>query len=260
MALLDSDRYARQIKLPQIGATGQERLAGSTVLIAGAGGLGSLSALYLAAAGVGHLIICDHDHVEISNLNRQLLHAETFLRKPKVVSAANRLGQLNSSIRITPAQVRLDHGNIDGFLEGVTLVVDGCDNYQTRQVINRACLRHNLPWVFGGVQGFDGMISSFVPGSSPCFECIIPDPATKPGAPSPDNGILGASAGMIASIQAMEAVKLLLDIGTPLANRLIRIAGLDMRITTTQLTPNPDCRVCSPTQQKSRIHKDEHPI
>lgn len=254
MAPLDMDRYARQIKLSQIGIPGQETLARSRVLIAGAGGLGSLSSLYLAAAGVGHLVIADNDRVELSNLNRQLVHGEASLGTPKTASAAHALGRLNSTIQITPAQIKIEEKSIDALLEGVDLVVDGCDNYPTRQVLNRACLRHNLPWVFGGVQGFDGMISSFVPGSSPCFECIFQDPtkdsSINPGTFPPDNGILGASAGMIASIQAMEAIKLLLNIGTPLTNRLIKISGLTMRITTTTLAPNPDCKACSPLRAK----------
>ncbi|RLB88271.1 MAG: molybdopterin biosynthesis protein MoeB, partial [Deltaproteobacteria bacterium] len=137
MAPKTCERYARQIKLPQIGASGQEKLARSRVLIAGVGGLGSLTSLYLAAAGVGHLIIADHDHVEVSNLNRQLVHSEATLGTPKVASAAQRLGQLNSTVQITPVQVKIDHGSIDGLLEGVDLIVDGCDNYPTRQVLNR---------------------------------------------------------------------------------------------------------------------------
>ncbi|MCP3940669.1 MAG: HesA/MoeB/ThiF family protein [Desulfobacteraceae bacterium] len=246
MTLPDSKRYARQIKLPQIGTPGQKKLAAARVLIAGAGGLGSLSSLYLAAAGVGHLIIVDKDRVELSNLNRQLLHSETSLGKPKALSASHRLGQLNSKIKITPIQVKIDRKNIDDLLKEVDLVVDGCDNYPTRQILNRGCLHHKLPWIFGGVQGFDGMITSFVPNSSVCFECIIQDhPATK----LRDNGILGATAGIIASIQAMEAIKLLLDLGTPLTNRLMQICGLDMRITTAALTANPDCKACSPIKK-----------
>jgi molybdopterin/thiamine biosynthesis adenylyltransferase len=280
MASLDTERYARQIKLPQIGRGGQEKLAKASVLITGVGGLGSLSSLYLAAAGVGRLIIADQDHVELSNLNRQLLHSEASLGKPKVASGSQRLVQLNSTIAVTPIQVKIDHGSIDALLEGVDLIVDGCDNYPTRKVVNRACLRHGLPWVFGGVQGFDGMISSFVPGSSPCFECILQDPdkpdlntaiqnRSKPDTfipniskpvTSPDNGILGATAGMIASIQAMEAIKLLLDIGTPLTNRLIRISGLDMRITTTALTRNPDCMACTAPSSKDKDKDHDHPI
>jgi len=253
MAPLDSGRYARQVKLPHIGISGQKKLARARVLIAGVGGLGSLSSMYLAAAGVGHLIVVDHDHVELSNLNRQLIHSEASLGKPKVASASQRLGQLNSTIQITPLQVKIDHGSIDELLEGVDLMVDGCDNYLTRKVLNRASLRRSLPWVFGGVQGFDGMVTSFVPGLSSCFECIIPDPGTHNNTESrtaaPDNGIIGATAGMIASIQAMEAIKLLLNIGTPLTDRLVRITGLDMRITTATLTPNPDCRGCGPTKK-----------
>jgi adenylyltransferase/sulfurtransferase len=259
MALLDSRRYCRQSQMPQIGPGGQEKLARSKVLIAGAGGLGSLSSLYLAAAGVGHLFIVDHDHVELSNLNRQIVHEEAGLGKPKAASAARRLGRLNSAISITPVQTRIDRESIEDLVSGVDLVVDACDNYPTRKVINRACLAHDLPWVFGGVQGFDGMISSFVPGASPCFECIISDPNEPHGnekdTPARDNGILGATAGIIASMQAMEAIKLLLNIGIPLTNRLARISGLDMRITTITLTPNPDCTACRDLPANPRREK-----
>lgn len=260
----DSQRYSRQIQLPEINVQGQEKLAGSTVLIAGAGGLGSLSALYLTATGVGHVIIVDHDQVELSNLNRQLLHRESSIGRPKALSAAESLGRLNSSIQITPVQATLDQGNIDDLLKGVDLIVDGCDNFKTRQVINRACLRHGLPWIFGGVRGFNGMATSFVPESFTCFECIIPDPERsdpdqlEPGQSNPGQGILGPTAGIIASIQAMEAVKLLVGMGSSLVNRLLHLSGLDMRITTSALAPNPDCRVCNPARAK-RTRKNDHP-
>jgi len=260
MPLDDSQRYSRQIQLPEINVKGQEKLSRSTVLIAGAGGLGSLSALYLTAAGVGHVIIVDHDQVELSNLNRQLLHRESSIGRPKALSAAESLGRLNSSIQITPVQATLDQGNIDDLLKGVDLIVDGCDNYQTRQVINRACLSHGLPWIFGGVRGFNGMATSFVPGSFTCFECIIPDPEkSEPGQLNPIQGILGPTAGIIASIQAIEAVKLLVGMGSSLVNRLMHLSGLDMRITTSALTPNPDCRVCNPVRKK-RTQKNDHPV
>ncbi len=262
--------------MPAINVQGQEKLTGSTILIAGAGGLGSLTALYLTAAGVGHVIIVDHDQVELSNLNRQLLHRESTIGRPKALSAAESLGRLNSSIKITPVQAKLDQGNIDDLLKGVDLIVDGCDNFQTRQVINRACLNHGLPWIFGGVRGFNGIATSFVPGSLTCFECIISDPghSSRPrrsesgqsgsGHSNPGQGILGPTAGIIASIQAMEAVKLLVDMGTSLVNRLIHVSGLDMRITTSALTPNPDCMVCNPVKKKrtqnKRTQKNDNPV
>ncbi len=237
-------RYARQILLPQIGSEGQNKLGKSSVLIAGAGGLGSTSSLYLAAAGVGHIYIADHDHVEESNLNRQLLHSESSLEIDKTKSAANRLKKLNSSIKITPVQKELTSKNIDSIVNKVDIIVDASDNYKTRQILNRASIRHNLPFVFGGVQGFGGMVSCFVPDRTPCFECVIQDSGVK----KKSKGILGAAAGIIASIQAMETIKLLLNIGTGhdrLENRLLRISGLDMRIKTTTLEVNPDCQICN---------------
>ena len=243
MLNLDSNkRYARQILLPEIGSKGQDTLGNASVLIAGAGGLGSISSLYLAAAGVGHIIIADYDHVEKSNLNRQLLHSETSLGKPKIESAKSRLKELNSSIKITPVQKRLTADNIDSLVKKIDIIVDACDNYKTRQVLNQASIRHGIPFVFGGVQGFNGMVSCFIPGSTPCFECII-----KPPNKRADKGIIGAAAGITASIQAMETIKLLLNIGTGadrLENRLLRISGLDMKIKSISLEPDPDCPVC----------------
>ncbi len=236
------ERYARQILLPQIGSKGQQALGKSSVLIAGAGGLGSISSLYLAAAGVGHIIIADHDHVEESNLNRQLLHSETSLGIEKVKSAANRLQELNSSIKITPVQKKLNAKNIDLLVKKIDIIVDACDNYKTRQILNRASIRHDIPFIFGGVQGFNGMVSCFIPGRTPCFECIVKPPKNKI-----DKGIIGAVAGITASIQTMETIKLLLNIGSRadrLENRLLKISGLDMKIKSISLEPDPDCRVC----------------
>ncbi len=246
--MLDSEtrRYERQIILPQIGSEGQETLGKSSVLIAGAGGLGSISSLYLAAAGIGHILIADYDHVEKNNLNRQLLHSEASIGIEKVKSAASRIKELNSSIQITPVQKRLTADNIDSIIDDVDkvdIIVDACDNYKTRQVLNQASIRYDIPFVFGGVQGFNGMVSCFVPGRTPCFECIIKPPKKKA-----DKGIIGAAAGITASIQAMETIKLLLNIGTGadrLENRLLRISGLDMKIKSISLEPDPDCPVCS---------------
>jgi len=237
-------RYARQIILPQIGSEGQETLGKSSVLIAGVGGLGSISSLYLAAAGVGHIIIADHDHVEESNLNRQLLHSEISLGIEKTKSAAMRLTELNSSIQITPVKTRLTRQNIDSITKKVDIIVDATDNYNTRQILNQASLKYNIPFVFAGVQGFDGMVSCFVPGRTPCFECVIPCPKKENSSP----GIIGAAAGIAASIQAMETIKLILNIGTAedrLENRLLRISGLNMKIKSISIEPDPECTACS---------------
>jgi len=235
------ERYIRQTILPEIGSQGQDALARAGVLIAGAGGLGSVTALYLAAAGVGHIKIADHDSVDLSNLNRQIIHSEAFLGQPKTISAAIRMKALNSTVQVTPMQKRIGHANIDALLDGVDIIVDGSDNYETRQVLNRASLRHGLPFVYGGVRGFDAMVSSFVPGKTPCFECIV----TGGNAPSDKGpGIVGPAAGMAASFQAMETLKLILGIGKSLENRLIRISGLDMRIHCLSLTLNPHCKAC----------------
>ncbi len=237
-------RYARQIILPQIGPEGQEILGKASVLVAGAGGLGSVSSFYLAAAGVGHIIIADNDHVELSNLNRQLLHSEISLGEKKTRSAVRRLSQLNSSIKITPFQKELTWHNIDSIAEKVDIIVDATDNYITRQSLNRGSLKYGIPFVFGGVQGFNGMVSCFVPSRTPCFECVIPQPGKKKKNP----GIVGATAGITASIQAMETIKLILNIGTEkerLESRLLRISGLDMKIKSISLEPDPDCPVCS---------------
>jgi adenylyltransferase/sulfurtransferase len=235
------DRYLRQTLLPGIGPDGQSRLANACVLIAGAGGLGSASAFYLAGAGIGHIKIVDHDTVEISNLNRQILHADTALGQPKVVSAADRLKAFNPGIQVTGLCERITHDTITAMLEGVDVIVDGCDSYDTRQVLNRASLAFRLPYVYAGVNGFDAMVSCFVPGQTPCFECLFSGNAQTSDQPL---GVMGAAPGLAGSIQAMETVKLLLDIGRPLKNRLLRISGLDMRCHCMDLTPNPACTAC----------------
>jgi adenylyltransferase/sulfurtransferase len=235
------ERYLRQTLLPGIGPKGQERLAKACVLIAGAGGLGSASAFYLAGAGVGHIKIVDHDIVEISNLNRQILHADKTLGQPKALSAADQITAFNPEIQVTGLCERITRDNITAMLEDVDIIVDGCDSYNTRQVLNRASLKHGLPYVYAGVSGFDAMISCFVPGQTACFECIF-----SGNAPTPDQtaGVIGAAPGLAGSIQAMETVKLLLDIGRPLKNRLMRISGLDMRCHCINLAPNPACPAC----------------
>ncbi len=246
----DARRYERQICLPQIGEQGQNKLSKTSVLIVGAGGLGSISSLYLAAAGIGNITIIDNDDVEITNLNRQILHNEASIGKPKTFSAAQRIKELNSSIKVYPIQKRLDSDNIRSLIKGINIIIDATDNYKTRQIINRISIENKLPWVFGGVQGFEGMVTSFIPGLTPCFECIIPRPERSAHTP----GIIGPTAGIIASIQAMEAIKLILNIGKSLKNTLLKISGLDMRIQTLTLSKNPDCPACSQIKNNRQVN------
>jgi adenylyltransferase/sulfurtransferase len=235
------DRYLRQTLLTEIGPRGQEKLAKACVLIAGAGGLGSASAFYLAGAGIGHIKIVDHDTVEISNLNRQILHENRVVGQSKALSATARLTAFNPGIQVTGLCERITHDSISAMLGGVDIIVDGCDSHETRQVLNRASLKHHLPYVYAGVNGFDAMISCFVPGQTACFECIFSGNAPPPEHPA---GVIGGAPGMAGSIQAMEIIKLLLGIGKALKNRLMRISGLDMRCHCMELAPNPACPVC----------------
>lgn len=233
-------RYTRQTSIPQIGISGQKILANAKVLIAGAGGLGSISSYYLAAAGIGTLIVVDNDTVDFSNLNRQIIHSEADIGKPKAFSAAQSLEQLNSSIRIQPVNVEITDTTIAPLLKHVDVIVDACDNIKTRHVLNRASLKKGIPYVFGGVDGFNGMASTFIPGETPCFKCLFPNEERRQSTP----GIIGPVAGIIGSLQAMEVIKLLLNIGKNLSHHLFRISGLDMRITNTPLERHLDCPAC----------------
>lgn len=233
-------RYTRQTSIPHIGITGQNILANAIVLIAGAGGLGSISSYYLAAAGIGKLIVVDNDTVDFSNLNRQIVHSEADIGKAKAFSAAQSLEQLNSSIQIHAVNAEITDTSILPLLEQVDVIVDACDNIKTRHVLNRASLKKAIPYVFGGVDGFSGMASTFVPGETPCFKCVFPNEnrlETKPG-------IIGPIAGIIGSLQAMEVIKLLLNIGKTMSHHLFRISGLDMRITHTLVERDLGCPAC----------------
>ncbi|MFH1154002.1 MAG: HesA/MoeB/ThiF family protein [Pseudomonadota bacterium] len=233
------ERYSRQIMLPGVGLGGQEKLKTARVLVVGAGGLGSLSCLYLAAAGVGNLVVADPDTVALSNLNRQILHATGDLGRPKTASAHSRLQELNPTIRLDCRQAVFASDTWDALTRDVDIIVDGTDNRRARRLLNRACLARKVPFVFGGVQELDGMVMTVIPGQGPCFECLFPgtdEPIAK--------GILGPVAGMIASIQSLEVIKLILGLGQSLAGRLIHIQGLAMRVREVRIHPNPSCQTC----------------
>lgn len=237
-------RYSRQILLPQFGIEGQERLRTATVLIIGAGGLGSPVALYLAAAGVGRLVIADHDRVDLSNLQRQIVHTTSRIGALKVDSARAALADLNPDVHLMPMPLRLEGALLREQVEGADVVVDGSDNFATRFAVNAACVAARRPLVSGAAIRWEGQVSVFGarPGD-PCYRCLygvggeIEDTCSR-------NGILAPVAGIVGTIQATEALKLIAGVGTPLAGRLLLIDALQMSFRTMTLTRDPACPVC----------------
>ncbi len=244
------DRYSRHLKLPEIGLAGQQRLAEATVLVIGAGGLGSPAAYYLAAAGVGTLRIADDDVVDRSNLQRQILHAEDRIGQPKVASAAATLTGLNPRTRIDAVAERVSSANVDRLLDGVDVVLDGADNFPVRYLLNDACVLHGVPLVYGAVHRFEGQVSVFdagrARGERPCYRCLFPEPPPPEAAPNcSEVGVLGVLPGVIGLLQATEVLKLLLGLGEPLSGRLLQFDALRMQFRQTRLAPDPDCPVCA---------------
>ncbi len=240
------ERYARHLVMPEVGVDGQARLMNASVLLVGAGGLGSPAALYLAAAGVGRLGLIDDDIVERSNLQRQILHDEAQLNAAKVESGRTRLQNLNPDIAVTGYASRLTADNIDQYLPDYDVVLDGSDNLATRYLVNDACLKHRKPMVYGAVYRFQGQVSVFWPGRpsgrGPCYRCLFPEPPPPEAAPScAAAGVLGVLPGVIGSLQATEVLKLVLDIGEPLVGRLLAFDALTGNFKTIRLRPDPDC-------------------
>jgi molybdopterin/thiamine biosynthesis adenylyltransferase/rhodanese-related sulfurtransferase len=240
------DRYSRHILLPEIGEKGQEKLLKSRVLLLGAGGLGSPAALYLAAAGVGTLGLIDADVVDASNLQRQILHGTSTVGTPKVESGKNRLQDLNPDVKVVPFQERLTSENIDRvFDQGWDVIVDGLDNFATRYLVNDASIWKNIPVVHGSIFRFDGQVTTFVPKRGPCYRCLYPEPPPAHLAPScSEAGVLGVLPGIIGTIQATEAVKLVLGKGDPLMGRLLMYDSLTMTFRQLRLRRDPNCPVC----------------
>ena len=244
-----NERYSRHLLLPEVGLDGQKRLESACVLLIGAGGLGSPASFYLAAAGVGHLRIADDDHVERSNLQRQILHTDEAVGTSKVASANERLTALNPRIRIDAVDERVTSSNVDRLLDGVDVVIDGADNFPLRYLLNDACVNHGKPLVYGAVHRFEGQASVFDAGrhrgSAPCYRCLFPEPPPPEAAPNcAEAGVLGVVPGIIGLLQAAEAIKLLLGLGESLRGRLLHFDALAMRFRETRLSPDPDCPVC----------------
>ncbi|HYD60327.1 MAG TPA: molybdopterin-synthase adenylyltransferase MoeB [Noviherbaspirillum sp.] len=248
------ERYARHLTMPEVGEGGQMKLLKSKVLLIGAGGLGSPAAFYLAAAGVGTLGIVDHDVVDRSNLQRQILHADSRLGMAKVASARQALEALNPSIKVQGVETRLYSGNVDEIFSGFDVVVDGSDNFPTRYLVNDACVKLGKPNVHGSVYRFEGQASVFWPQypkrRGPCYRCLYPEPPPPEMAPScADAGVLGVLPGVIGLLEAVETIKLLLDIGDPLVGRLLAYDALRARFTELALPRNPACPYCGDTAQ-----------
>ncbi|MDQ3038543.1 MAG: molybdopterin-synthase adenylyltransferase MoeB [Pseudomonadota bacterium] len=246
-----SERYSRHLRLPEVGVAGQRRLQAARVLLVGAGGLGSPAGFYLAAAGIGTLRIADDDVVDLSNLQRQILHTDARIGMPKVESAALTLTALNPRTSIEAVNERITASNVERVLDGVDVVVDGGDNFPVRYLLNDACVKFGKPLVYGAVHRFDGQVSVFDAGRrrgvAPCYRCLFPEPPAPETAPNcSEAGVLGVLPGVIGMLQATEALKLMLGIGEPLRGRLLQFDALAMRFRETRLAADPACPVCAP--------------
>jgi molybdopterin/thiamine biosynthesis adenylyltransferase/rhodanese-related sulfurtransferase len=240
-------RYHRHLLLPEVGEEGQQRLLESKVLLLGAGGLGSPAALYLAAAGVGTLGIVDMDVVDASNLQRQILHNVDRIGERKVDSAKKTLTQLNPDVDVVTYDVRLGADNILDAIDGYDVVVDGTDNFPTRYLLNDASLLKRIPVVHGSIFRFEGQVTVFKPYEGPCYRCLLPEPPPPELAPScAEAGVLGVLPGIVGSIQALEAIKLLLNLGDPLIGRLLAYDALEESFRTFKVRRDPTCPTCGP--------------
>jgi adenylyltransferase/sulfurtransferase len=245
---LDADelqRYHRHLILPEIGVDGQRRLKAARVLLVGAGGLGSPAALYLAAAGVGTIGVIDADDVELSNLQRQVLHDTESVGAPKVESAAARLRTINPHVEVTTHRTRLTSANAMQLLADYDVIVDGSDNFPTRYLVNDACVLLGKPNVYGSVLRFDGQASVFSFGDGPCYRCLFRDPPPAAMVQNcAESGVLGVLPGLVGVVQAAEAIKLITGAGEVLSGRLLLIDGLRMRFRTIDIARDPECRAC----------------
>lgn len=247
-------RYGRHVVMPEMGLEGQQRLKAGRVLLVGAGGLGSPAALYLAAAGVGTIGIADFDAVEESNLQRQVLHGTASLGRDKLESAAARIADLNPLVRVVRHPVRIDRGNALDVLAGYDVVLDGADNFATRYLVNDACVRLGLPDVHGSILRFEGQASVFDAGRGPCYRCLFPEPPPAGAVPScAEAGVLGVLPGVIGSIMATEAIKILLGADGVLRGRLLLYDALAMRFRELRIRRDPACPACGPGGRSTEL-------
>jgi sulfur-carrier protein adenylyltransferase/sulfurtransferase len=246
------ERYARHLRLAEVGVTGQTKLLDARVLCIGAGGLGSPASLYLAAAGIGHLGIVDHDRVDLSNLQRQVVHTTARVGAPKTESASATLAALNPDVDVIRHDSKLTAANALDVLANYDVILDGSDNFPTRYLVNDAALRLGKPVVYGAVQRFEGQVSVFA--GAPCYRCLFPQPPPADAAPScQEAGVLGVLPGVIGMLQATEAIKLILGIGESLLGRLVLYDALTLRFSELKLAADRTCRTCAPGVDRGRI-------
>jgi molybdopterin/thiamine biosynthesis adenylyltransferase/rhodanese-related sulfurtransferase len=249
-------RYSRHLLLPEIGAEGQAKLLEAKVLLLGAGGLGSPTGLYLAAAGVGRLGIVDDDVVDVSNLQRQVIHNTARVGEPKAESAKKTIEELNPDVEVVTYNTRLNASNIMEIVSGYDVIVDGVDNFPTRYLLNDASARLGIPVVSASILGFDGQLSVFSPGEGPCYRCLYPTPPPAELAPSCGaNGVLGVLPGTLGLLQATEVIKLVTGAGDPLVGRLLLYDALAATFTELKVRRDPDCPICS--RDPDEISEDE---
>jgi molybdopterin-synthase adenylyltransferase len=239
-------RYSKQIMLPQVDVEGQQKIMDATVLIVGMGGLGSPTALYLAAAGVGHLIIADFDQVELSNLQRQIIHQTKDIGDDKVNSAKNKLTELNPNITITIANEIIHTGNLPELIKGVDIVLDGTDNFDSRFEINQICVEHQKPLVSAAVVRFEGQVSVFkgYEKDQPCYQCLY-SVAGEDNESCIDNGVLAPVAGLVGTIQALQSIKVILNLGDQLCGSLLLVDALDLSFRKVKIGKDSKCPVCN---------------
>ncbi|WP_395058896.1 HesA/MoeB/ThiF family protein [Polaromonas sp.] len=239
-------RYSRHILLDEVGVEGQNTLLSSHALIIGAGGLGSPVALYLGSAGVGRITVVDNDRVDTTNLQRQIAHTLSRVGQFKAESVRQAIADINPDVQVTPLSVRADEALLDTLLPQVDVVLDCCDNFATRQAINRACVRHGKPLVSGAAIRFDGQVSVYDPrqASSPCYACVFPPSETVEEANCATMGVFAPLVGMVGTMQAAEALKLLCGIGRPLTGRLMMLDGRSMEWGEVRIARHPGCPVC----------------
>jgi adenylyltransferase/sulfurtransferase len=239
------ERYSRHIILPDVGGGGQKKLLSSRILLVGMGGLGSPAALYLAAAGVGTMGLVDFDTVELSNLQRQVIHTTDDLGKSKVQSAKETIQAINPDVQVREHEERLSIDNVMEIISDYDLIVDGTDNFPTRFLLNDACVMGKKPIVYGAIFRFEGQVSVFASDQGPCYRCLIPEMPPPGSVPRcQEAGVLGILPGIIGALQATEAIKLILGVGRPLMGRLLLFDALDMEMREMKLRKNPKCPAC----------------
>lgn len=236
----DSIRYSRQIMYPELGKLGQLKLKEAHVVVAGLGGLGSPASIYLACAGVGHITVIDHDRVELSNLNRQIVHWDEDIDVEKPLSAARKLIRLNPSITVTPVVAKITKDNARQLIQGVSVVIDAMDNFETRFIINEACVAERIPFIHAGIYGLLGQITTIIPGKTPCLSCIVPCVPTKRKPPP----VFGVTPALMATLQVTEAIKLIAGFGNLLTGKLLCINAAKMEFDLVTISRRPDCEIC----------------